>query len=108
MFRSRRYACVLGTVLPLLVLGVASVAEAQSSGAVYACVNESSGTFKIVPADTICGVNESLRLWSVIGPAGPTGPAGPIGPTGPTGATGATGPTGLQGPAGVDGATGPT
>jgi hypothetical protein len=114
MFQSRRYACVLGTVLPLLVLGVTSVAKAQPGGAVYACVNDSSGTFKIVPADTICGVNESLRLWSVIGPIGPTGPTGATGATGATGetgATGATGATGPQGPAGVDGvdgATGPT
>jgi hypothetical protein len=105
MSRPRRYACVLGTVLPLLVLGVASVAEAQPAGAVYACVNDSSGTFKIVAFGTICGTNETFRLWSVTGPTGPTGPVGPAGPTGATGATGATGP---QGPAGVDGATGPT
>jgi hypothetical protein len=105
MSRPRRYACVFGTVLPLLVLGVASVAEAQTAGAVYACVNDSSGTFKIVAFGTVCGTNETFRLWSVTGPTGPTGPQGP---TGPTGAEGPTGPAGPPGADGLDGPIGPT
>ena len=110
-----------GTVITLVaaIVGASTVglAGAITTGLIYACVNNSSGTIKIVNATTACANNEIQLVWNaegIIGPTGPEGPAGPTGPTGPTGAsgpqgsTGATGPTGPQGPIGPTGATGST
>jgi hypothetical protein len=82
---------VLGISLSVLLVGAVTRADAQSN-TVYACVNNSSGTVKIVPAGTVCPINETLQTWNIVGPQGPAGA------TGGTGATGATGP---QGPAGA-------
>jgi hypothetical protein len=88
---------------------VAAFALAPPS-TIYACVNNSSGTIKIVGANDTCKNNETKLQWNTEGPqgpAGPTGPAGPAGPQGPQGPQGETGPQGPAGPQGPQGATGP-
>ena len=99
--------------------GSAVIAHAnQPSVAIYACVNNSSGTIKVIGAAATCGANEIKLEWNNQGPQGipgPVGPRGEIGPAGPigaqgaqggTGATGAQGPIGATGPAGATGAAG--
>src|SRR6266481_7003965 len=90
------------------------------TGVIYECVNNSSGSLKILTppypspftSATACHNNETL--YTVEGNPGSTPPAelpgatGPTGPTGPSGPTGATGPMGPQGPIGLTGATGPS
>jgi len=95
------------------IIGSSTVglATAVTTGLIYACVNNGSGTIKVVSATTACAANELQLEWNaqgVAGPPGPTGPTGPSGPTGPTGATGATGETGPTGPMGATGPIGPT
>ena len=86
-------------------------AHAQSSP-ITACVQQTTGSARIVAPGSACRPQESLVTWSVTGPQGATGAPGAAGPQGATGATGpqgpagATGATGAQGPAGATGATG--
>jgi hypothetical protein len=98
----------------IIATSTVGLATAVTTGMIYACVNNSSGTIKIVSATTACATNEIQLVWNVDGIAGATGPAGATGATGPTGpsgtpgATGATGATGPTGPSGTPGATGAT
>src|SRR4051795_11822754 len=81
--------------------GPALVAYAdQPASQIYACVNASSGTIKIVDAGTTCKEHETPLVWNTQGPQGVPGPAGPSGPAGPAG------PQGSQGDKGDPGATG--
>jgi len=104
---------VITLVAAIVGASTVGLAGAITTGLIYACVNNSSGTIKIVSATTECSNNEIQLVWNAQGVAGPTGPAGPTGatgptgPTGPQGPTGATGPTGAQGPTGAAGPTGP-
>jgi hypothetical protein len=77
-------------VLTAAIVGTATIgfAGAITTGLIYACVNNSSGTIKIVSPTTNCANNEILLVWNG---EGTQGPAGPMGSTGPTGATGPTG-----------------
>jgi hypothetical protein len=88
-----------------------------ATGVIDACVNNSSGTIKIVSSTTDCSNNEIRLVWNGAGVAGQPGPqgatgatgaAGLVGPTGATGPTGSTGATGLTGPTGATGAAGPS
>ena len=90
----------------VFVMSTAGLAGAITTGLIYACVNNSSGTIKIVSAASQCSNNEIQLVWNGEGVAGPTGPTGPTGATGATGATGPTGPSGANGVAGPTGATG--
>jgi hypothetical protein len=117
----RRFLFILGLVLVLLAAS-ATWALAETNGVIYACVNASDGTLRIVSSPAQCKKNETLLSWNIMGPKGDTGATGPqglqgpqgvqgpkgdtgaIGPQGPKGDTGAIGP---QGPQGVTGATGP-
>jgi len=98
----------------IIATSTVGLATAVTTGLIYACVNNSSGTIKVVSATTSCANNEIQLVWNAEGPAGATGATGATGPTGPTGAAGATGAqgptgaTGAQGPTGAQGATGPT
>lgn len=100
-------AALIGTT----TIGLASVA---ATGIIEACVNDSSGTIKIVSATTPCSNNEIRLVWNreglagATGATGPTGATGAQGPAGATGATGATGASGADGASGAAGATGPT
>jgi Collagen triple helix repeat (20 copies) len=101
----------------LSAFGSSGTAHGQQAQQLFACVNNNSGTIKMVAPGTLCDNGATLFQWNVAGaigpqgpagPQGPTGPAGPQGPTGPTGATGvgATGPMGPQGPQGLPGVPG--
>jgi hypothetical protein len=120
---SSRFGRIFVTVLALVVFlsGSAVVAYATAPPSeIYACVNNSSGTIKVISATGTCGSNEIKLVWNTQGPQGvpgPQGPTGAIGAAGPQGETGpqgipgpqgATGMAGAQGPAGPQGATGPT
>ena len=112
-------------LLAALAFGSGSAVAAyanQPTSEIYACVNNSSGTIKVIGATGTCGTNEIKLVWNTQGPQGlqgPQGVPGPAGPQGPQGAAGVTGPhgpkgdpgepgaTGAQGPQGATGATGP-
>jgi hypothetical protein len=94
----RRGSIIVGFVLALLGATVVSFAAAATSGVIYACVNNSSGTIHVIGANDTCATNEVQLSWNQQGAAGATGATGPAGPTGPKGDTGA---TGAQGPAGA-------
>ncbi len=74
-------------VLAAAIVGTTTVgfAGAITTGLIYACVNNSSGTIKIVSATASCASNEILLVWNGEGSQGPTGATGPTGPTGPAG-----------------------
>ncbi len=75
--------------LAAAILGMSTVglAGAITTGLIYTCVNNSSGTIHIVSATTVCATNEVALSWNTEGPQGATGPTGPTGATGPSGAT---------------------
>jgi collagen triple helix repeat protein len=105
----------LGMTITLVtaIIGMSTVgfASAVTTGLIYACVNNSGGTIKIVSATTACANNEIQLVWNadgVIGATGASGATGATGAPGPTGASGPTGPTGPTGPSGATGATGTT
>ena len=119
----RRKPALVVTLVASIFAGSVILANAVTSGVIYACVNNGSGAIKIVGANDTCANNWTMVSWNQqgpsgsVGPTGATGPAGPTGVDGPTGSTGATGadgalgPTGPMGPTGEtgsDGATGPT
>jgi hypothetical protein len=81
--------------------------QAQQAQQLYACVNNNSGTIKMVAAGTACDNGATLFVWNATGQAGPQGAQGPAGPAGPAGPQGAQGPAGPAGAAGATGATGP-
>jgi hypothetical protein len=83
-------------------------AAATSIGVIYACVNNSSGTVKIVGAADTCPTNWTALSWNQQGATGASGATGPTGPAGPAGAQGPIGATGAQGDKGDTGATGAT
>ncbi len=95
---------VIGLALALVGASAMTFAAAASTGVIYACVNNSSGTIQVVSAAETCKANEVTLTWNQQGPAGATGPQGVRGDTGQQGATGAAGPQGPAGPPGVGGA----
>src|SRR6266545_5030478 len=90
-FLSSRLGIALALAAAIVGTSTVGFAGAITTGLIYACVNNSSGTIKIVSATTSCANNEILLVWNGEGSQGPTGATGPEGPTGPTGPTGATG-----------------
>src|SRR3954447_15353862 len=96
MAMSRRALCL---AVASIAFGATSAAVA-AGGTVYACVNNDSGTTKLVNAGDTCSANATLVSWNVVGPVGRQGVAGPAGPSGPVGPQGPIGLTGLTGAAG--------
>jgi hypothetical protein len=97
-------------VLPLAAQQPAASANLALSPAVvtyYGCVNNTTGSIRIVSKTTVCKSTEHKINWNQVGPRGPKGnqgnpgPQGPRGPQGPQGIQGPTGPTGPQGPPGI-------
>jgi len=99
-FPGRKAVMAITLVAALVGVCTVGIASAVTTGLIYACVNNSSGTIKIVSATSECSNNEIQLVWNADGVAGPPGPQGPNGPTGPTGATG---PQGVAGPVGPTG-----
>ena len=99
-------AVVVVTAL-LTVTGVLTFGQNESQ-VIYAAVNLSSGTIKILPGPGAkLGNNEYLLVWNQVGPIGPQGPPGPQGPLGPQGEKGDKGDPGPAGPPGPQGEPGP-
>jgi len=100
---------IMLTAIVSSIIGVVAYAYASSNPAttvIYAAVNKSDGTMRIVSAGTKPKTNEYLLSWNQVGPQGPAGPTGATGATGATGTTGAKGDTGATGPVGPKGDTG--
>ncbi|HKY49946.1 MAG TPA: hypothetical protein VJP45_01700, partial [Candidatus Limnocylindria bacterium] len=53
-------------LLVAAIIGTASVglAGAITTGLIYACVNNGSGTIKVVSAEAACSSNEILLVWN--------------------------------------------
>jgi type VI protein secretion system component Hcp len=88
---------MVGVLVMAAIFGVSSVWAQEDNVTYYACVNNSSGTIKMVDANKACSNNEVKISWNQVGPKGDTGATGPAGPQGQKGDTGATGPQGPQG-----------
>jgi hypothetical protein len=97
-------AVVVGGVM---ALAPAALAHGGDVNKIHSCVNNSSGTIKIVSPSTTCANNEVPLDWNAEGPAGAQGPQGEKGDKGDTGATGPQGPQGEKGDAGAAGPPGP-
>src|SRR5213593_4431399 len=107
-FLSSKLGMVIALVATLVGASTIGFAAATTTGMIYACVNNSSGTIHIANAATACASNEIQLAWNAEGPQGPAGPQGPKGDTGATGATGAAGTNGATGATGAQGSTGAT
>src|SRR6266581_4611264 len=81
-----RPALVIGLALALVGGSAMTFAAAASTGVIYACVNNSSGTIHVVSSADTCSTNEVALAWNQQGPKGDTGPQGPSGPAGMGGA----------------------
>jgi hypothetical protein len=103
----------IGVVGSALVLSAAFIQTVVGFDTYYACVNNSSGTIRVVSGSEDCKTGDYFIEWNRVGPKGDPGPTGPEGPAGPQGLQGDPGPTGPPGatgepgPAGVPGPTGP-
>lgn len=75
---------------------VRSVSAQVVPDVIYACVNSSSGTIKIVSVTDECAGNEESVSWNREGPVGPQGTPGPQGPAGLPGPAGSSGISGYQ------------
>jgi hypothetical protein len=116
MYESRHTSKLGRVVLAIAMLvvgigvGMGAMVTAQSGGTTYyACVNNSSGTIKMVNETTACKKHETRIEWNQQGPQGlpgPKGDPGADGPPGPQGEPGADGLPGPQGDPGVDGRDG--
>src|SRR5687768_10035925 len=82
---ARPLAALLVVFGSVMAFAPAALAHNGDPNKFHSCVNNGSGTIKIVSPTTTCGNNEVPLDWNAEGPAG-TG-----GPTGATGATGAKG-----------------
>ena len=84
---------LIGVAVVATLLGAGTVITlADTGGVIFACVNNSNGSVRIVAAQVSCKPNETAAHWNVIGPAGPPGPQGPAGPAGAQGPPGESGP----------------
>ena len=86
------------TMLGALLFGAVAAASPNQADAqeavIYACVNNSSGTIKIVSPLAVCAGNDIPLIWNAVGLEGPEGPEGPQGEPGPQGPQGPPGPAG--------------
>src|SRR5215217_3701431 len=96
----------VGAAVATTVTLVSGHQEGPAAGVIHACINNSSGTIKIVGPTAACAANEQAVDWNAVGQPGPPGPQGPKGDKGDPGAAGALGPAGSPGPKGDPGLTG--
>ncbi len=108
MFVGKRNLLVVLTIITALAIGGASAvfANGTSGNVIYACVNNSSGTVKIVAADTVCHENSTLVHWNQEGTPGQDGNDGTNGTNGTNGTDGTDGRNGTDGTDGTDGEKG--
>ena len=70
--------------LALLAVAVSALPRTASAETIATCVS-SSGSIHF-SANGVCGSNQQLLIWNVVGPQGPQGAPGPTGAAGPSGA----------------------
>ena len=100
----RNLFVVLAMIAAMAIGGTSAVlANGNSGNVIYACVNDASGTVKIVAADTVCNENWTLVNWNQDGTPGMDGADGQDGVDGQDGQDGAQGAEGPEGPAGDKG-----
>jgi hypothetical protein len=96
-----------GTLVLMGLLGASLTAlisaHGGDSGIIHSCVNEASGTIKIVDANESCHYNWDSLDWNMSGPQGVPGVAGPQGVPGDAGLQGEPGIAGPQGEPGMSG-----
>jgi len=94
------------SVLPIAAQQAAPSANGIQSPAavtIFGCVNDTTGTVRIVNSNTVCKATEHKIHWNQVGPRGPQGNQGNQGLRGPEGPQGPQGPQGAQGPQGPPG-----
>lgn len=89
-----------GIVIGALLISGGAVAALNgsfdgSAPSYIGCVNNDSGTLRVVSESGQCHNNETEINWNRSGPAGPMGPKGEKGDKGDTGAVGPQGPAGV-------------
>ena len=98
-----RYTAIaaLATAGAALGLGVFMSAHGGDTSQIHGCVDNRSGTLRIIGGTQNCTSNRETPLdWNIAGPTGPQGPQGlegPEGPSGPAGAAGAGSPRVVNG-----------
>jgi hypothetical protein len=99
---------IVGVVVAVVVLAVfAAFALAAEGDQYFACVNNSSGTIKMVDVGEPCSNDNDMRInWNQEGIKGDQGLPGADGTNGLPGADGAAGPAGPTGPEGPPGVLG--
>jgi hypothetical protein len=104
MLVGKRNLLVVLTIITALAVGGASavLANGNSGNVIYACVNNSSGTVKIVAVDTVCHGNSTLVHWNQEGTPGQDGTDGVDGQDGTDGQDGADGQDGVAGISGYE------
>ncbi len=105
MLVGKRNLLVVLTIITAMAIGGASavLANGNSGNVIYACVNDASGTVKIVAADTVCHENSTFVHWNQEGTPGMDGADGSDGQDGVDGQDGQDGAEGPEGPAGDKG-----
>lgn len=101
--KHKRIVIAVTTVVVFSVFAVLALAQTESTK-YLACVNNSSGTIKMVDTVDDCSGNELLVEWNEVGPPGEQGIRGEQGlpgNDGSDGADGADGADGDQGPPGL-------
>jgi hypothetical protein len=104
MLVRKRNLLVVLTIITALAIGGASavLANGNSGNVIYACVNNASGTVKIVAADTVCHENSTLVHWNQEGTPGMDGQPGEDGVDGADGTDGTDGTDGADGVSGLE------
>ena len=104
MLVRKRNLLVVLTIITALAIGGASavLANGNSGNVIYACVNNASGTVKIVAVDTVCHENSTLVHWNQEGTPGQDGTDGVDGQDGTDGQDGADGQDGVAGISGYE------
>ncbi len=102
----------LSAILLVVTLSLSSVVYVSAHGGdltlIHACVNNRTGSVRIVSATSTCDANKETTLdWGIQGPKGDKGDVGPMGPQGPKGDIGPQGLQGLKGDVGPMGPQGP-
>ena len=80
--RNSNRLMVAGGLVLALVMGLAGFAIANNGDMIYACVNDKSGTVKIVDAETVCAEKSTLLSWNQQGSDGLDGTDGAPGISG--------------------------
>jgi hypothetical protein len=92
--RTPRFLLAVVMLAAGLAAGLGAMAVASGGEIYHACVNNSSGTIKMISESGTCAQNELRIVWNQQGPQGPAGAKGDQGEVGPQGPQGEAGPAG--------------